>query len=151
MKFPPFSSKTEENLIDFHFENVNFDFPHSLQIGQWIIDTVENEGKIVGHFQFIFCSDSYLHEINIKYLNHDTFTDIITFPYAENPIESDIFISIDRVQENAKTFGNTFEKELHRVIIHGVLHMIGYKDKSPEEKVLMTQKENEYLNQLELK
>ena len=151
MKFPPFSPDSgEENLIEFHFENVNFDFPQAHQISQWILDTVGAEGKSISHFQFIFCTDSYLHEINLKYLNHDTFTDIITFPYVHNPLESDIFISIDRIRENANTFGITFEKELYRVIIHGVLHMIGYSDKTQEDKKIMTQKEDQYLNRLNI-
>ena len=150
MKFPSFSSETEENLIDFHFEDIHFGFPQAHQISQWITETVHSEGKSIGYFQFIFCTDDYLHKINLEYLDHDTLTDIITFPYADNPIESDIFISIDRIKDNAKTFGITFEKELHRVIIHGVLHMIGYPDKTPEEKNLMTKKENEYLGKLEL-
>ena len=150
MKFPLFPPKTGENLIDFHFEEVDFDFAQAPQISQWIISTVNQEGKSVKALQFIFCTDAYLHEINLKYLKHDTLTDIITFPYLEDPIESDIFISIERIQENAEAFGTTFEKELHRVIIHGVLHMIGYTDKTPQEKEIMTQKENEYLSQLML-
>ena len=150
MKFPSFSSKSEEGLIDFHFEEVDFDFSQAHQIIQWITNTINREGKSISRIQFIFCTDEYLHEINLKYLNHDTLTDIITFPYLENPIESDIFISIERVKENAKTFGTTFEKELHRIIIHGVLHMIGYGDKTPEEKSLMSKKENEYLDYLVL-
>ena len=150
MKFPPLSSITGGNLIDFHFEGVNFDFSQAPKICQWITETVAQEGKSIGHLQFVFCKDDYLHEINLKYLDHDTLTDIISFPYIEDPIESDIFISIDRIHENASTFGTTFEKELHRVIIHGVLHMLGYHDKSPEEKILMTQKEDEYLSLLHL-
>ncbi len=150
MKFPSFSSELEENLIDFHFKDVDFDFSQAHQINKWINATVKQEGKSISHIQFIFCTDSYLHEINLKYLNHDTLTDIITFPYLENPIESDIFISIDRVRENANTFGITFEKELHRIIIHGVLHMLGYGDKTQEEKLMMSNKENEYLDKLVL-
>ena len=100
------------------------------------------------YINFIFCTDEYLGELNKIWLHHSTLTDIITFPFSEqeDTISGDIYISIERVQENARTFGDPAEKELKRVMIHGVLHLIGYKDKSPGEKKKMRQKENYYLS-----
>ena len=101
----------------------------------------------VGCLTYVFCSDPYLHKMNVEYLNHDTFTDIITFNYCENTIISgDIFISVDRVRENALKYDVLFEDELDRVIVHGVLHLIGYNDKSKEEQAEMRGKEEFYLN-----
>jgi rRNA maturation RNase YbeY len=100
---------------------------------------------------FIFCSDDYLHQINVEYLHHDTLTDVITFEYTaanSDAIEGDIFISIDRIKENAAEFQVPFEVELHRIMVHGTLHLLGYSDKSPNDKALMTEKENFYLQQL---
>jgi len=98
---------------------------------------------LIGFLNFIFCSDNYLLKINVEHLNHDTYTDIITFDYSkEDRISGDIFISIDRVEENAKSHKTSFENELHRVIIHGVLHLLGYGDKEPGQKAEMRQKED---------
>ena len=107
---------------------------------------VDKESFQEGDINIIFCSDEFLLNINKEYLQHDYYTDIITFDYCEDIIVSgDLFISTDRVNDNAKEFNTGFEKELFRVIIHGVLHLIGFKDKSPEEKLKMTDKEDEYL------
>ena len=100
----------------------------------------------MGEIQFIYCSDSYLLQLNRQYLQHDTFTDIITFDYsAEKTVSGDIFISIDRVSENAKKFSHSFEDELHRVMAHGVLHLMGFKDKSKKTKLQMTTEEDKAL------
>ena len=109
---------------------------------------IRKEGAVLNSVNYIFCSDDHLREMNIKYLKHKTFTDIITFNYGadEGTIEGDIFISIDRVKENAKKFKSDFDTELHRVIIHGVLHLIGYNDKAKTEKALMREKEDTYLS-----
>lgn len=108
---------------------------------------IDNEGFVEGDVVLIFCSDTYLLELNKKHLNHDSFTDIITFSYQNNDVVSgDLFISIDRIKENAKKFGCSFEKELERVVYHGVLHLCGYNDKSSEEMREMKSKENFYLN-----
>lgn len=116
----------------------------------WIKSVIVNEGKSLGDISFIFCSDSYLLKVNQKYLEHDYYTDIITFDYVEGKtISGDIFISVDRVGENSIQFSKSFENELNRILVHGVLHLIGYKDKSKKDKKLMTQKENIYLNLLE--
>jgi len=115
----------------------------------WIKEVIVSEEKIAGDISFIFCSDDYLLDMNKKYLDHDYFTDIITFDYVEDSIiNGDLFISIDRVRENAGLFNVTIGEELNRIIVHGVLHLIGYKDKMPNDKYLMTEKENFYLSLL---
>lgn len=116
-------------------------------ISSWIKQAIFEEGFEVGEISFIFCSDSYLLDVNRKYLNHDYFTDIITFDYVENGLVSgDIFISVDRVKENSGLFNVSFFDELKRILIHGILHLTGYNDKSDPEKQVMTQKENFYLD-----
>lgn len=116
---------------------------------QWIKQVIASEGKRVGDVSFIFCSDSYLLDVNKKYLEHDYFTDIITFDYVEGlVISGDIFISIDRVNENSVEFKTTVTDELNRILIHGILHLLGYKDKQKKDKLLMTEKEDFYLNVL---
>ena len=113
----------------------------------WIINSVINESKKVGKLSFIFCTDEYLLEKNIQFLDHDTYTDIITFDYCEGDlISGDIFVSIERVTENANAFGVNFEDELDRVLIHGVLHLAGYQDKRKEEVNTMREKEDFYLS-----
>ena len=114
---------------------------------RWIINSIINEGKRVGGLSFVFCTDEYLLEKNIQFLDHDTYTDIITFDYCEGDIISgDIFVSVERVTENANAFGVDFEDELDRVLIHGVLHLAGYQDKSKEEVNTMREKEDFYLS-----
>ena len=133
--------------ILFSIEDISFNLKERNKIKQWIKKIVETEGKRLGNISYIFCSDEYLLVVNKKYLEHDTYTDIITFDYTENSeiISGDIFISIDRVKENAKEFKVAFEEELRRVIIHGVLHLLGYPDKKPNEEKIMREKENKAL------
>ena len=138
-----------EEEINFFNEDIDLNLNSSVQIIAWIKSAIQQEEQQLGVLNFIFCSDAYLHKINIEYLNHDTLTDVITFPYSEDIIEGDIFISVDRIKENANIFGVAFDRELHRVMIHGVLHLIGYGDKTPEDKKIMTKKENQYLGLLE--
>ena len=136
----------EEEKINSYSEDIDFILPNSSLVFDWIKKSIQSEDKKLQQLNFIFCSDKYLHQINVEYLNHDTYTDVITFPYAEGEnIEGDIFISIDRIKENAEQFKVSFQDELHRVMIHGTLHLMGYFDKTHEDKILMTQKENEYL------
>lgn len=140
-----------DNVINFHNEQITFEHKQPIITKKWLQSVAKQEGKSISSLSFIFCSDDYLHQINVEYLNHDTLTDVITFQYSESEsdsIEGDIFISIDRIQENANQFETTFDKELHRVMIHGTLHLLGYGDKSSEAKTLMTEKENFYLQQL---
>ncbi|MCP4443580.1 MAG: rRNA maturation RNase YbeY [Aureispira sp.] len=135
--------------IAFHSEGISFVLPEEDNIRNWIANIIEAENCVLQQLNFVFCSDQYLHKINLEYLNHDTYTDIITFPYSEGKIvESDIFISVDRTTENAKTYDVEPLHDLHRVIIHGVLHLVGYGDKTAEEKTLMRQKEDEALAKL---
>lgn len=135
--------------INYCLEDVSFPKIQKRKITNWIKETILAEGKIAGNISFIFCSDDYLLNVNKQYLNHDYFTDIITFDYVENNVISgDIFISCDRVKENASVYKTGFSNELTRIIIHGVLHLLGYKDKSKSEKLLMTKKEDFYLEVL---
>ena len=107
----------------------------------------KEESREIGDVAFVFCDDSYLNKINVEFLHHDTYTDIITFDYSiGNELISEIYISIDRVEENAKKYSQTFENEIHRVMIHGVLHLCGYKDQLVEDKQIMRNKENHYLS-----
>jgi rRNA maturation RNase YbeY len=133
--------------IHFFSEDLSYTLKKKTLVRQWISDTIKNEGKILKELNFIFCSDQYLLTINQQYLNHDTYTDIITFDNSENrdEIEGDIFISIERIRENSKNLNVSEEDELHRVIIHGTLHLLGYLDKTRKAKALMTQKEDQYL------
>jgi rRNA maturation RNase YbeY len=134
--------------IRFFEEDVTFQIPHPRKTSTWIKSAIAKEKRTLGELNFIFCSDNHLREINIQYLNHHTFTDIVTFDTSEEKglISGDIFISIDRVQENAQTFKTTFDHELHRVLIHGVLHLVGYSDKGIDKKATMRKKEDAYLS-----
>ena len=133
--------------IIFSVEEISFNLKEKNKIKRWIKNIIENEGKKLGEISYIFCSDEYLLDINQKYLEHNTYTDIITFDYTENSniISGDIFVSIDRVKENSIKFKVTFEEELRRVLIHGILHLLGYPDKKPSEEKKMREKENEAL------
>ena len=135
-----------QSSIEFFSEN-NFELKDQSQISRWINSTANEEGRYIGALNYTFCNDEYLHKINVEFLNHDMYTDIITFDYCVgNEIISDIYISTERVSENAKKYSDSFEQEIHRVLIHGLLHLCGYKDKSEEEKSLMREKENYYLS-----
>ena len=133
--------------IHFFLEDVKYTLKNKTVIRNWIKETIIAEGFQLEELTFILCSDEYLLAINQQYLNHDTYTDVITFDNSEAPeiIQGDIFISIERIQENAKEFKSIVLQELCRVIIHGTLHLLGYKDKGKAAKTLMTQKEDQYL------
>lgn len=133
--------------ISFLFEDANFEFSDPKKVENWIIKTIETEKCFTGNVTYIFCSDNYLLDVNRKYLNHDYFTDVITFDYVKNrKISGDIFISVDRITENAKIFNVSRENELLRVMIHGVLHLIGYDDQTDEQEEEIHKKEDFYLN-----
>ena len=135
-------------MIKFHYET-SFLLKRKKEIKLWINNVIKSESREIGDINYIFCLVEYRLEHNIKYLEHDTLTDIITFNYCEeNIISSDIMISIDRVKENSRIFENSFFNELNRVMIHGILHLIGYNDKTDEEKQKMREKEDYYLNRL---
>ena len=130
-------------MISFQNLSIPFKLKEKTNIKLWIKTIIDKEKHTLGTINYMFCNDDELLEINIKHLNHNTLTDIITFDYTEDKkISSDIFISVDRVLENAKKFEVTFEEELRRVMIHGVLHLCGYKDKSKPDAELMRKKEN---------
>lgn len=133
-------------MIAFLSEDITFELKEKLKHKAWLKDAAKAEGFKIGELNYIFCSDAYLLDINQKYLGQDTLTDIVTFDNSEEPkmIEGDVFISIDRVRENALKF-DTAESELKRVMVHGLLHLAGYKDKDKAQKELMTIKENEHL------
>ncbi|TWR28673.1 rRNA maturation RNase YbeY [Mucilaginibacter achroorhodeus] len=134
--------------ISFFEEDIIYKLKNKTAIRKWLKDTIEAEGYKLKELNYIFCSDEYLLQINQQYLDHDTYTDVVTFDNSEEEgvIVSDIFISIDRIRENASKFKVTEEHELHRVIIHGALHLLGYKDKSVTDKQKMTSKEDFYLD-----
>jgi len=134
--------------IQFFEEDIVFKLKDKIKLRQWINDTIIAEGFKLRELTYVFCSDTYLLQINQQYLDHDTYTDIVTFDNSDEDgiIVGDIFISIDRIRENAAKFEVTETNELHRVIIHGTLHLLGYKDKSAADKKKMTQKEDYYLS-----
>jgi rRNA maturation RNase YbeY len=135
-------------MIQFCSEDITFSLKEKLKHKAWLNEVAKQEGKKILELSYVFCSDDYLLKINQEYLNHDTLTDIVTFDNSEDPkkIEGDIFISIDRIRENGEKLG-TSETELERVMVHGLLHLLGYKDKKKEDKALMTQKEDFYIKQ----
>lgn len=132
-------------MIDFQFIKVDTIDLNSTK--NWIKTIIFSEKKILGDIMFVFCDDQFLLKRNIKYLNHDALTDVISFDYSnENKVSGDILISIERVKENAKLYNQTFYTELNRVMAHGLLHLLGYNDKSKEEAKIMKSKENYYLS-----
>ena len=134
-------------MIEF-FSETGFTLQNPDEVGQWVSKIITQEKCEEGEISYIFCDDEYLHKLNLEFLNHDTLTDIISFDNSlGNQINGDIFISVERVKENAETFNVTFQNELHRVIIHGALHYCGYKDKSEEDASVMRKKEDEALSQ----
>ena len=140
---------TSESNIFFHSEKVVFELLDPPSIKKWLLQAISLENKSIGPLNFVFCSDNYLLQLNQQYLDHNTFTDVITFNYVEGSVISgDIFISIDRVKENAEQSSTSFTNELYRVIIHGVLHLIGYNDKTDEEAQEIRAKEDFYLTLL---
>lgn len=134
--------------VHFFTEDISCNLKQKKLLRTWLKNAIVNEGYRLHKLNFIFCSDNYLLSINQQYLNHDTYTDIITFDNSEKPgdITGDIFISMERIKENALRFKVKEQDELHRVMIHGTLHLAGYKDKGKEAKALMTEKENLYLS-----
>ncbi|WP_026210250.1 rRNA maturation RNase YbeY [Flexithrix dorotheae] len=132
----------------FFCEDVDFELENSKNISKWIASCPLSAGFQIEEINYIFCSDEYLYKLNMEFLHHDTYTDIITFDNSESDkkITADIFISIERVKENSKKFNVSFSHELNRVLIHGVLHLIGFKDKSPSEEKEMKNQEDLWLS-----
>lgn len=133
-------------MVSYFLQDIDFVFKHKRLNNSWLKLVAESEIKKLGNINIIFCSDNYILDVNVKYLGHDYFTDIITFDYCEkNNLSGDLFISIDTVRDNAEFYKTEFKDELNRVIVHGLLHLIGYDDHTPEEQKIMREKENYYL------
>ncbi|MDC1188989.1 rRNA maturation RNase YbeY [Flavobacteriales bacterium] len=136
-----------QSEFDFRSEDILFQLNEKPAIISWLSYSITAENKIPGDISYVFCSDDFLHKMNVKYLNHNTLTDIITFDYCHgNLINGEMFISIDRIKDNAKDFSVSLDKELHRVMIHGIMHLCGYNDKTVEDQNVMSSKEDFYLN-----
>ena len=132
--------------VSFGSEQTDFTISNQDQLIEWFTKVAESENRALAELAFVFCSDECLLDINKRFLSHDYYTDVITFDYSEsNYTSGDIFISVDRVSDNAKLANQTTENELHRVMVHGLLHLLGYKDKTSAEKSEMTSKEDFYL------
>lgn len=133
-------------MISYCTEDTNFNFKYRRINNKWLKMVAESEIRKLGDISIIFCSDNYILDINMKYLQHDYFTDIITFDYCEGKtLSGDLFISIDSVRENAVEYGTDFADELNRVMVHGILHLIGYDDHTEDDQLVMRSKENYYL------
>lgn len=129
-------------MVEFNYES-EFRLENEKDIINWIEGIIVSEGFETGEILYIFCDDAYLHKLNVEFLNHDTLTDIISFDYTlGKQINGEIYISVERVLDNSSDFKTTFLEELHRVIIHGILHFCGYKDKSPSDEKIMREKED---------
>ncbi len=148
MNFPSLPVEALDPSVSFHFEDVAFELPDEDHLANWLMAVARAEGKPFGEVNYIFCSDEYLRGINVEYLHHDYYTDIITFPYDDAAIQGDMFISSERVADNAQTNGVSFQHELYRVMVHGVLHLAGYGDKTEAEEQVMRARENTCLDQL---
>lgn len=133
--------------ISFHYE-LDFELNNEQEISTWLLALIEEEKCVLKELTYIFCDDEYLLKINQEHLNHDYYTDIITFDYDTEELHSDLFISVDRVKDNAEQLNEPFKRELFRVIAHGVLHLCGYKDKTESEIAEMRGKEDYYLSKL---
>ena len=134
-------------MVSYYTQDIDFIFKNKAANSQWLKIVAESEIRRLGPVSIIFCSDNYILDINMKYLQHDYFTDIITFDYCKgDKLSGDLFISIDSVRENARTYGVEFLEELYRVMVHGILHLIGYDDHTDEEKAQMRAKEDYYLS-----
>lgn len=138
-------------MVSYYTEDIKFSFKERRLTSRWLRLVAESEIRCLGDISIIFCSDNYILDVNMKYLQHDYFTDIITFDYCEGDrLSGDLFISVDSVRENAIEYGTEFEDELNRVIVHGLLHLIGYDDHSKNDIAVMRSKENYYLSLREL-
>lgn len=138
-------------MISFNYET-DFELSDETAISDWLSQVILSESKKEGDINYIFCDDEYLHKINVEYLDHDTLTDVISFDYSVgNELHGDIFVSVERVADNAKDFEVSFDEELKRVLVHGILHYAGYKDKSEEDELKMRQKEEEKIAMFHVK
>jgi probable rRNA maturation factor len=135
-------------MISFNYE-LDFQLNSEKNVSEWLSSVIKYENFKEGNINYVFCDDEYLHKLNIEFLDHDTLTDVISFDYkVGKELHGDVFISVERVKENAQDLNETFSQELKRVMVHGLLHYCGYKDKTQSEAKLMRDKENHYLNLL---
>lgn len=151
MQFPQIESlETPQQPVQFFFEDAMFDLPDEAMLREWLMSVAAAEGKIIFEVNYIFCSDEHLRDINVEFLDHDYYTDIITFDYSEgaSTLRGEIYISAERVADNAQTHGVPFLRELCRIMAHGVLHMAGFGYKTPEQEALMRAKEDFYLEKI---
>lgn len=150
MQFPDLNAlDAPQQPIDFFFEDVEIDLPDETQLRAWLQATAAAEGKSIHETIYIFCSDEHLRDINVEFLDHDYYTDIITFDSGEgDSLHGEMYISTERVADNAQTEGVSFRHELCRVMVHGLLHLAGYGDKTPEQEAEMRRKEDFYLSRL---
>ncbi len=134
-------------MVRYYCEDIKFLLKNKIANNRWLKMVAGSEIRTLGDISIIFCSDNYILDVNIRYLHHDYFTDVITFDYCEgDKLSGDLFVSIDSVRENAIEFGTEFDEELHRVMVHGLLHLIGYDDHTPEDRKVMRAKEDYYLS-----
>jgi probable rRNA maturation factor len=146
MEFPDLPQEAPQGVQYFVEElEEDFELEQEARTFDWIVETVEAEQKRVHTISYIFCNDDFLYEMNVEHLQHDDLTDVITFPYQSDPIEGEVYISIDRIKENAEKYNITWQHELRRVMVHGALHLCGYTDKTEADRTAMTGKENFYL------
>ena len=138
----------ESNLLSFNCADLQFELPRALAIKSTIFDYIKAAGLTLGFLEYVFCSDEFLLEINKEYLGHDYYTDIISFPLESNPLEANIFISVERVKDNAQKYKQDFKTEIIRVVGHGLLHILGFNDGSPEEKQEMRQQEAVFIDRV---
>ena len=148
MQFPDLPDEEPEIRVSFYFEDVEFELPDEQKLTNWLLGVAESEGKDFVSVSYIFCSDERLREMNVEFLDHDYYTDVITFPYSDDAVHGDVFISSDRVADNAQSLGVAFEHELCRVLVHGVLHLAGYLDKTEDAERVMREREDFYLAKL---
>ncbi len=148
MQFPDLPDEEPEIPVSFYFEDVEFELPDEQKLTDWLLGVAESEGKDFVSVSYIFCSDERLRKMNVEFLDHDYYTDVITFPYSDDAVHGDVFISSDRVADNAQSLGVAFEHELCRVLVHGVLHLAGYLDKTEDAERVMREREDFYLAKL---
>ncbi|MFN0035741.1 MAG: rRNA maturation RNase YbeY [Saprospiraceae bacterium] len=148
MQFPDLLSDAPESPVSFHFEEVAFELPDAQLLTDWLLAVAEAEGKDFVELNYIFCSDEHLRLMNVEFLDHDYYTDVITFPYAEDAVHGDVFISSERVADNARSLGVPFTHELCRVLVHGALHLAGYVDKTDADERVMREREDFYLKEI---
>lgn len=139
---------SENSNVSFYYEDVPFTLEAEEKVAIWLKSEAKERSFSIGEINYIFCSDDFLLKLNIEHLSHDYYTDILTFPYQNNPIMSDIYISIDRVKDNASGLNIPFEEELHRVMAHGLLHLLGFDDHNDEDIVAMRKAEKEAIDRL---